>query len=67
LTCDLPPFEEVEVEHEVVKPTLQVVEAATLLPALEVIVEAFGSILHMLNETLHQVPPQIIIDTMLQA
>ena len=60
-------FEEVEAEHVPVEPTLDVVELATLPEAWEVIVELFGSILHILDETLHQVASKQIIDMMLQA
>ena len=60
-------FEEVEVEHEVVEPTLHVIKAAMLLPAWKVVVEAFSPILHVLDETLHKITPQTIVDMMLQA
>lgn len=59
-------FEEVEAEHVVAEPTLHMLEATTLSTAWKVVVEPLRTILHILNETLHQIPPQRIVDVMLQ-
>jgi len=58
-------FEEVEAEHVPVEPPLHMVETATLPEAWKIVVEAFSSILHILNETLHQVASNSIVDVML--
>jgi hypothetical protein len=41
-------------------------KAATLSATWKVVVEPFRPILHMLDETLHQVAPDRIVDVMLQ-
>jgi len=50
-------FEEVEAEHVVAEPTLHMLKATTLSATWKAVVEPFRPILHILNETLHQVTP----------
>jgi len=59
-------FEEVEAEHVVAEPSLHMLKATAFRSAWKVVVEPLRPILHILNETLHQIAAQHIVDVMLQ-
>jgi len=62
----VPTLEEVEAEHIVAEPTVHMLKATTFSTTWKVVIESLSPILHVLDETLHQVAPDRVVDLMLQ-
>jgi hypothetical protein len=58
--------EEAEAKHMLAEPTVCMLKATTLSATRKVAVEPFCSIVHILDEKLHQVAMRHIVDAMLQ-
>jgi hypothetical protein len=60
-----PALEEVEAEHIVPQPTLHMPQTASNPSTGKVVIENLRLVLHVLDEPLHQIPSESIVDMML--